>query len=121
MSPAKENLVYSLAGSPPARGLVSAGFRLHSRLRTSRIRDLHPARVQEQGLLRLVRRARDTRFGRDHGFAAVRSVADFRRAVPLRTYEVLWDEYLRAAYPVFEDLTWPGRIPFLALTSGTTQ
>ena len=24
-------------------------------------------------------------------------------------------------YPVFEDLTWPGRIPFLALTSGTTQ
>ena len=29
--------------------------------------------------------------------------------------------YLRDAYPVFDDLTWPGRIPFLALTSGTTQ
>ena len=25
------------------------------------------------------------------------------------------------SYPVFENLTWPGRIPFLALTSGTTQ
>ena len=27
----------------------------------------------------------------------------------------------RSSYPVFENLTWPGRIPFLALTSGTTQ
>ena len=25
------------------------------------------------------------------------------------------------AYPVFDNLTWPGRIPFLALTSGTTE
>ncbi len=48
-------------------------------------------------------------------------MADFQRAVPVRTYEALWDAYLRDAYPVFEDLTWPGRIPFLALTSGTTE
>src|SRR5439155_10839096 len=40
--------------------------------------------------------------------------------VPLRTYEALWHDYLESSYPVFEDLTWPGRIPFLALTSGTT-
>jgi len=48
-------------------------------------------------------------------------VADFQRAVPVRTYESLWNDYLRDAYPVFEDLTWPGRIPFLALSSGTTE
>jgi len=48
-------------------------------------------------------------------------VADFQSAVPLRTYETLWNDYLRDAYPLFDDLTWPGRIPFLALTSGTTQ
>ena len=29
--------------------------------------------------------------------------------------------YLRDQYPVFDNLTWPGRIPYLALTSGTTQ
>ena len=51
----------------------------------------------------------------------IRSVADFQRAVPVRTYEALWDAYLRDAYPVFDNLTWPGRIPFLALTSGTTE
>src|SRR5439155_5337283 len=42
-------------------------------------------------------------------------------AVPLRTYEDLWSAYLRDRYPVFDNLTWPGRIPYLALTSGTTQ
>ena len=78
-------------------------------------------RIQEQTLLRLVRKASQTRFGRDHQFAAIRSVADFQRAVPVRTYEAIWEEYLRDAYPVFDNLTWPGRIPFLALTSGTTE
>jgi hypothetical protein len=48
-------------------------------------------------------------------------VADFQQWVPLRTYEDLWDAYLRDRYPVFEDLTWPGRVPYLALTSGTTR
>ena len=42
-------------------------------------------RVQERTLLALVRKARGTRFGRDHGFGSIRSVADFRLAVPLRT------------------------------------
>ncbi|MGZ3389117.1 MAG: GH3 family domain-containing protein [Isosphaeraceae bacterium] len=110
-----------LAGSLPVRQLVNAGFHLHARLRTSRVDSLDPPRVQEQGLLRLVRAARATRFGRDHGFDQVRSVADYQKAVPLRTYETLWNDYLRSSYPVFENLTWPGRIPFLALTSGTTQ
>src|SRR5271165_1973850 len=110
-----------LAGSLPVRQLVNAGFYLHARLRTSKVDSLDPRRVQEQGLLRLVRAARATRFGRDHGFDQVRSVADYQKAVPLRTYETLWEDYLRPVYPVFENLTWPGRIPFLALTSGTTQ
>jgi hypothetical protein len=76
---------------------------------------------QERLLLGLVERAAETRFGRDHGFGSIRSVADFQSAVPIRSYEAIWAEYLRAAYPVFEDLTWPGRIPYLALTSGTTE
>ncbi len=33
----------------------------------------------------------------------------------------MWEAYFRDAYPTYEDLTWPGRVPFLALTSGTTQ
>lgn len=82
---------------------------------------LDPVRTQEETLLSLVRKASATRFGRDHAFDQIRTVRDFQSAVPPRTYERLWNDYLSAAYPVFENLTWPGRIPYLALTSGTTE
>lgn len=71
--------------------------------------------------MRLVRKAKRTRFGRDHRFASLRSIANFQDAVPLRTYDDLWRQYLCDQYPIFDNLTWPGRIPYLALTSGTTQ
>jgi hypothetical protein len=100
---------------------VNAGFRWHAQHRVRTIDEQDPQRTQELSLFRLLAAAKDTKFGRDHDFARIRTLADFQRAVPLRTYEDLWGEYLKAAYPVFENLTWPGRIPFLALTSGTTQ
>jgi hypothetical protein len=110
-----------VTGSAPMRGLVNFGFHLHGRLRCQALAFADPVRVQGETLRGLIHRARSTRFGRDHRFSQICSVADFQRAVPIRTYEGLWADYLRDAYPVFEDLTWPGRIPFLALTSGTTQ
>ena len=39
---------------------------------------LDAARTQTNTLLRLVRTARNTRFGRDHDFARIESVADYR-------------------------------------------
>jgi hypothetical protein len=110
-----------LAGAPPVRTLVNRGFRRGARRRLARLAAVDPVAIQERTLLGLVRKARATRFGRDHAFAAIRSVADFQDAVPLRTYEDVWKLYFRDQYPLFDDLTWPGRIPYLALTSGTTQ
>jgi GH3 auxin-responsive promoter len=103
------------------RDLVNMGFHLGARLRTAELDDGNAALIQARTLRKLVHRARRTRFGRDHRFNRIGSVADFQAAVPIRTYESLWADYLRDHYPVFQDLTWPGLIPFLALTSGTTQ
>lgn len=113
--------IAALAGCRPARRLVNRAFHLHARARMKALAALDPLREQERDLLRLTRFARGTRFGRDHDFGSIRTVDDFRRRVPIRTYEDLWDDYLRSCHPVFEDLTWPGRIPYLALTSGTTR
>src|SRR5262245_50177954 len=109
-----------LSSRPAVRHLVNLGFHLEAALRTAGLEGADPVRTQERTLLRLVRRARQTGFGRDHQFHRIHSVADYQQAVPIRTYESLWDAYLRDHYPLFEDLTWPGRMPFLALTSGTT-
>jgi hypothetical protein len=76
--------------------------------------------AQERQLLALVRRAQDTRFGRDHGFAKVHDVRGFQERVPLRTYGQLWDAYWRQGFPNLVDVTWPGRLPFYAVSSGTS-
>ena len=108
-------------GAGPIRSLVNRGYHAYARRRTGVVARADPSTVQERILLGLVRKARETRFGRDHGFARIGSVAEFQAAVPLREYDDLWNDYLKDHFPHFDDLTWPGRIPFLALTSGTTQ
>ena len=51
-------------------------------------RSLHRVRVtQEAVLLGIVRRNRESDFGRRHGFARMRTVDDFRAAVPLADYD----------------------------------
>ncbi|MFP4105168.1 MAG: GH3 auxin-responsive promoter family protein [Phycisphaerae bacterium] len=47
------------------------------------------AEVQERFLLRLLRMHEETEFGRKHGFAKIRSVDDFRKAVPINEYDSL--------------------------------
>lgn len=110
-----------LAGSRPIRVMVNAGFIAWSRRRVRELEGADSFGVQERTLRDLLQKAAATRFGRDHQFKTIRSVADYQVAVPLRTYEDLWAEYLKDRYPRFDDLAWPGRIPFLATTSGTTS
>lgn len=79
-----------------------------------------PAIRQRQLLLALLRRAARTRFGIDHDFAAIRDVTDYQSQVPLRSYSAHWSEYWEQEFPLLQDCTWPGLIPFFAKTSGTT-
>jgi GH3 auxin-responsive promoter len=46
-----------------------------------------PRDVQSDRLIRYVRANRDTAFGREHRFASIRSVDDYRERVPVRTYD----------------------------------
>ena len=78
-----------------------------------------PAGCQQRILGRILRRARRTAFGREHGFASIRTHADFVKAVPIADYAARADLYDR----IFEgepDVCWPGKPRYIALTSGTT-
>jgi hypothetical protein len=109
-----------LADLGPIRALVNSGFLAYSRRRVLELEHADPVDLQQRTLRDLLREASKTRFGREHRFDAIESVADYQAAVPLRTYEEFWEGYLEPSYPTFDDLAWPGRIPFLATTSGTT-
>ncbi len=78
-----------------------------------------PVAAQRRTLARLLRRARATTFGREHAFAAIRGVEDYQRRTRLRSFEAFWDEYWQRAFPHIGGITWPGKIPFFAKTSGT--
>ena len=80
-----------------------------------------PAQEQEIQLIKLVRRGAATRFGKDHGFKSIDSVESFQRQVPLRNYDAFWSDYWKPAFPKLEHCTWPGRIPFFAVSSGTSS
>jgi hypothetical protein len=95
-------------------------LRLYARRRARQLARLDGAAAQRRALAKLLAAAAGTRFGRDHGFGRIRSPADFRAAVPLRKYDSMWRDYWSRGWPVLEDVSWPGRIPFFAVTSGTT-
>jgi hypothetical protein len=95
-------------------------LKLFAAYRRRQLAQQDPIEAQRRLLAALVRRARVTRFGRDHGFNGIRSVEDYQRQVPLRRYDQLWEDYWREPFPRLTDCTWPGTIPYFAVTSGTT-
>lgn len=76
--------------------------------------------VQTEILLKNIHLARKTRFGKEHGFADIKSVEDFRRQVPVRDYEEL-KPWIDAITSGESDVLWPGKPAYLAKTSGTTS
>src|SRR5580692_4390251 len=79
------------------------------------------AKVQHNTLMKLVGHARNTMFGQDHDFSRISSVADYQARVPVRDYEWFWNNYWKDVYPNLDNVTWPGKIPYYALSSGTTS
>ncbi len=100
---------------------VTPLFRLYASRRRRVLASQDAAAVQERQLLQLIKTAAATRFGREHHFEAIHSVEDFRRQVPLRRYEDLWSTYWEPNFPEVVDATWPGKISYFAVTSGTTS
>ncbi|GAB5467804.1 MAG: GH3 auxin-responsive promoter family protein [Rhodospirillales bacterium] len=96
-------------------------LRLYARWRLAKLRRENPLAQQRQALTRLLRRAAETRFGRDHDFAGLQSVEAFQTAVPLRRFEDFWKDYWQRDFPVLTDVSWPGTVPYFAKTSGTTS
>jgi len=109
-----------LTGNPLARRLADAALIRYAHRRTAALDRADVPEVQRKTLLSVVQRARETKFGRDHGFSRITTVDQFQAAVPVRTYEDFWQGYWQASFPSLKGTTWPDFIPYYALSSGTT-
>lgn len=110
-----------IAASRLARRAADAISVRYAHNRTLSLDRMDAGKVQHDMLLRLVRKAQYTRFGRDHDFSRITSVADYQARVPIRDYEFFWNTYWKDSYPRLDNATWPGWVPYYALSSGTTS
>ena len=76
--------------------------------------------LQRAVLEHLVETAKDTEYGRNHAFTAVKGYDDFVSHVPVNTYEELKGDIDRMRQGE-TDILWPGRVKWYAKSSGTTN
>ena len=76
--------------------------------------------LQRAVLNHLIQSAKDTEYGRNHAFAAVKDYDDFISQVPVNTYEELKGDIDRMRQGE-TDILWPGRVKWYAKSSGTTN
>ena len=78
--------------------------------------------VRDQDIIMkgLVKKARNTQFGKDHLFSEIRDHKSFAANIPLRDYEDL-RPYINKILAGERDVLWPGKPKYLAKTSGTTS
>jgi hypothetical protein len=93
---------------------------LHARIRRFLKSCEQPEWVQAELLLDIVRRQADTAFGHDHGFGSIRTVADYRKQVPVAPYERLAPYIERVKAGDTSALLADDTVRLFALTSGTT-
>jgi hypothetical protein len=81
---------------------------------------LHPREVQEALLQDILTHQAATAFGRDHRFDTIRSTEDYRRQLPVASYEYFEPYVARLRKGETNALLTDPRIHMFALTSGTT-
>src|SRR5438445_8614618 len=77
-----------------------------------------PRKVQENLLHRILRRQTDTDFGHRHGFDAIRTVQDFRKQLPVASYEYFEPYINRLKSGEVRALLADDQVVMFALTSG---
>lgn len=84
-----------------------------------------PRAHQHVVLHRLLTKARNTEFGRQYGFSGILEspqwLAKYRESVPVRNYNRMHDEWWYKCLSGQANVTWPGKVRYFALSSGTSE
>lgn len=101
--------------------IIKTGIRLGA---TRQETLLSPFTQQKFQLRRLLLEARDTAFGKTYGFHDILTTRDlvgaYQKNVPLHDYDRIYNEWWSRARADEADVAWPGRVPWFALSSGTS-
>jgi hypothetical protein len=80
----------------------------------------YPHDVQDEVLKKLLATGRDTEFGRLHAFDDLTNHDDFKRRVPVHTYEQIFP-FIERTMAGEQNILWPSEVKWFAKSSGTTN
>lgn len=109
--------------------LLKRGIRLTNVVQ--RRKKLNPFRAQKRTLLKLIEKARYTEFGQRYTFDEVLREGHFgserafyeayKRHVPVYDYNSIFAAWWHRTLAGEKNITWPGRVKYFALSSGTSE
>ncbi len=80
--------------------------------------------AQDHVLEKLLRKAAQTEFGKHYKFEEILAAGDLKREfaskVPLHDYDKMYDEWWHQQIAGKENITWPGKTEYFAVSAGTT-
>ena len=81
---------------------------------------LHTEAIQAKVLRVLVSKAKNTEWGKEHSYSAIKGYQDFQKSVPVQTYEEV-KGYVDRMRHGEKNILWPGEVVWYAKSSGTTN
>src|SRR6267154_4328744 len=82
-----------------------------------------PAQLQRRELKKLLKKAKVTSFGTHYNFEEILKSKhveqSFKEGVPLFNYNSIFDQWWHRCLQEEENVCWPGRVKYFALSSGT--
>lgn len=93
-------------------------------LRDTLVSKTSPVEDQKKVLEHLLETAKDTAFGKYYGFRTLLEANNrqeaFAKGIPFHDYNAMKSQWWDRVINGFEDITWPGKPSYFALSSGTT-
>jgi len=80
----------------------------------------YPLEVQDEVLKKLIAAGRYTQFGQKYSFEDIVNYEDFKKRVPVHTYEQLYP-YIERLLHGEQNILWPSDVKWFAKSSGTTN
>lgn len=107
--------------------LLKGGLNLSKRIKQ---KTFTPAELQKRTLLKLLSKSKNTAFGKFYDFNTILASPSsndrnilyekFSELVPIFNYESIFDNWWSRALAGESNVTWPGKVRFFALSSGTS-
>lgn len=80
----------------------------------------YPHQSQEKVFLELIKKGRQTEYGRKYDFENIQTFSDYQQKVPICNYESMFP-YIQRIMNGEQSILWPSKINWFAKSSGTTN